>query len=219
MRCRGCSRQIATPHRVSLKAFPSNRNGGISSRQEDSQQSKMPPERSASTKGKTIAFKPPRPVTKSAHAADTEKTVSSSSKTRPSKAAPYEEPALEEDHQGQPDAAPLESSQDAAPTLPPKLLTKLLHEHFTDDRTRINKDANKVVAKYMETFIKEALARAALEREESAIGGGATDGFLEVGLPGAQSPMVRVVADNGIGRGPREFGATIAAGLLNGCES
>ncbi|KAI9721821.1 MAG: hypothetical protein M1812_002157 [Candelaria pacifica] len=140
----------------------------------------MPPERSTSTKGKTTAFKPPRPASKSAQPQDMQKTLFRSSKTRPSDPAPRAESPLEEEQPEEPDPTPLESSQDATPTLPPKLLTKLLHEHFTDDRTRISKDANKVVAKYMETFIKEALARAALEREESASGGGATDGFLEV---------------------------------------
>lgn len=44
---------------------------------------------------------------------------------------------------------------------------------------RIGKEAMAVVGKYMETFVREALARAAFEREE-VDGGGIGDGFLQV---------------------------------------
>lgn len=67
---------------------------------------------------------------------------------------------------------------DPPPSIPPKLLTKLLHHHFENDKTRIGKDASKLVGKYMETFVREALARAAYERVE-AEGEGATKDFLE----------------------------------------
>ncbi|KAI9769016.1 MAG: hypothetical protein M1835_006772 [Candelina submexicana] len=149
----------------------------------------MPIERPASTttkssKTKTSAFKPPRPFSKPpTETPNPSKKRRASSPPTPEIEAPPEEDEEHHHHQQEDrDVATIimESSQDAPPTLPPKLLTKLLHEHFTDERTRINRDANKVVAKYMETFVKEALARAALEREESARGGGATDGFLEV---------------------------------------
>lgn len=78
------------------------------------------------------------------------------------------------------DTIPPSPSQpgDTAPSIPPKLLTKLLHHHFENDQTRIGKDANKLMGKYMETFIREALARAAYERAK-ADGGGATKDFLE----------------------------------------
>ena len=68
---------------------------------------------------------------------------------------------------------------DTTTTIPSDLLTRLLHDFFEDDRTRISADANVLVAKYMETFVKEALARAALENNES---GGSRDTFLEVCL-------------------------------------
>lgn len=55
-------------------------------------------------------------------------------------------------------------------TIPPELLTRILHEFFEKDGTRITKDANNSVAKYMDIFVKEAIARAAAERE---------GGFLE----------------------------------------
>lgn len=69
------------------------------------------------------------------------------------------------------------------PTIPPKLLTRLLHHHFRSEKTKIAKDANEVVAKYVDIFVREALARAAHERAETQGGAGGlgiTDGFLEV---------------------------------------
>ncbi|KAK6084527.1 hypothetical protein SCUP234_03316 [Seiridium cupressi] len=56
-------------------------------------------------------------------------------------------------------------------TIPPDLLTRLLHEFFEKDGTRISKGANEAVAKYMDIFVREAIARAAVEKE---------GGFLEV---------------------------------------
>jgi centromere protein X len=56
-------------------------------------------------------------------------------------------------------------------TIPPELLTRLLHEFFEKDGSRISKDANEAVAKYMDIFVREAIARAAVEKE---------GGFLEV---------------------------------------
>ena len=44
---------------------------------------------------------------------------------------------------------------------------------------RIGKEANGVVGKYMETFVREAIARAAFERQEAGVEGMAGD-FLEV---------------------------------------
>ena len=70
-------------------------------------------------------------------------------------------------------------TDDAPPTIPPKLLTTLLNHHFRDEDTRIGKDANALVGRYMETFVREALARAAFERNEA----GDRD-FLEVGVEG-----------------------------------
>ncbi|KAF9885538.1 hypothetical protein FE257_012866 [Aspergillus nanangensis] len=66
------------------------------------------------------------------------------------------------------------------PTVPAKLLTKLLHHHFQNGKTKIAKDANEVVAKYVDVFVREALARAAYERSEGGGGSSVADGFLEV---------------------------------------
>ncbi|TGJ86812.1 hypothetical protein E0Z10_g1979 [Xylaria hypoxylon] len=40
-------------------------------------------------------------------------------------------------------------------TIPPELLTRILHEFFEKDGTRISKDANKAVAKYMDIFVED----------------------------------------------------------------
>ncbi|OJI97172.1 hypothetical protein ASPVEDRAFT_36569 [Aspergillus versicolor CBS 583.65] len=66
------------------------------------------------------------------------------------------------------------------PLIPPKLLTKLVHHHFRNEKTKMAKDANGVVAKYIDVFVREAVARAAFERAEGGGGGGVADGFLEV---------------------------------------
>ncbi|KAH0538439.1 hypothetical protein FGG08_004987 [Glutinoglossum americanum] len=78
---------------------------------------------------------------------------------------------------------PLDASQvDPSPTIPAKLLSRILHEHFEDERTRISKDANAAVGRYIEVFVKEALARAVEERKKdgSSGGGAMRDSFLEV---------------------------------------
>ncbi|KAK0658252.1 hypothetical protein DIS24_g4920 [Lasiodiplodia hormozganensis] len=67
------------------------------------------------------------------------------------------------------------------PPIPPKLLNRLLHEGFQDEEMRIGKEAMAVANKYVETFVREALARAMYEREEADRDeGGAGDGFLQV---------------------------------------
>jgi histone H3/H4 len=72
------------------------------------------------------------------------------------------------------------------PTIPAKLLTRLLHQHFQNEKTKVAKDANGVVAKYVDVFVREAIARAAYERAETDGNSGGRrvgDGFLEVCLP------------------------------------
>ncbi|KAI0556261.1 CENP-S associating centromere protein X-domain-containing protein [Xylaria curta] len=64
-----------------------------------------------------------------------------------------------------------DEDEDAKKTIPPELLTRILHEFFEKDGTRISKDANKAVAKYMDIFVREAIARTAVEKGS---------GFLEV---------------------------------------
>ncbi|KAI1781189.1 hypothetical protein F4818DRAFT_398240 [Hypoxylon cercidicola] len=56
-------------------------------------------------------------------------------------------------------------------TIPPELLTHVLHQFFEKDGTKVSKDANAAVAKYMDIFVREAIARTVVEKEK---------GFLEV---------------------------------------
>lgn len=56
-------------------------------------------------------------------------------------------------------------------TIPRELLTRVLHEFFAKDATRISRDANAAVGKYVDVFVREAIARAAVEKK---------GGFLEV---------------------------------------
>lgn len=56
-------------------------------------------------------------------------------------------------------------------TIPPELLTHVLHQFFEKDGTRVSKDANAAIAKYMDIFVREAIARTVVEKEK---------GFLEV---------------------------------------
>ena len=66
-------------------------------------------------------------------------------------------------------------------SIPSELLSRLLKHHFTDEETGIGKDAKAVVSKYLETFVREALARATFERSEAEGNGGRGGDFLEVG--------------------------------------
>ncbi|WQF82031.1 Putative centromere protein X [Colletotrichum destructivum] len=56
-------------------------------------------------------------------------------------------------------------------TIPPELLTRLLHLFFEKDDTRLSKDANAAAGRYMDIFVREAIARCVHERP---------GGFLEV---------------------------------------
>jgi hypothetical protein len=58
-----------------------------------------------------------------------------------------------------------DDEEDRQKTIPPELLTRLLHEFFTKEGTRITRDANAVVAKYMDVFVREAIARSAAEKD------------------------------------------------------
>ncbi len=71
-----------------------------------------------------------------------------------------------------------EDEDEQQKTIPPGLLTRLLHEFFTKEGTRVTKDANAAVARYMDVFVREAIARSVAERE----GGG----FLEVCVEGTE---------------------------------
>jgi hypothetical protein len=92
-----------------------------------------------------------------------------------SDAQPYADP-IEIDSDSQ-----AEQEDERREAIPPELLMRLLHENFKEKGTRLSKDASNAVGRYMETFVREALARAAFARveiEEREAGAGG--GFLEV---------------------------------------
>ncbi|SLM38633.1 Centromere protein X [Lasallia pustulata] len=147
----------------------------------------MPPKPTIPKKRAPPAFKAPGPASKSKPSASMSAPVRR--KSAPARPDPSFSSSSSDNDRDIPDASdPVASAsqlavstQDPPPTIPPKLLTKLLHHHFSGPDTRIEKDANRVVEKYMETFVREALARAAFERAEASGEGGARGGdFLEV---------------------------------------
>lgn len=64
--------------------------------------------------------------------------------------------------------------------VPENLLARLLYHGFEDKDTVIQKGALELTAKYMDTFVREAIARAADERKDARKGGGHMDGYLQV---------------------------------------
>lgn len=141
----------------------------------------MPPKQSttAAPRGRPAGSKN-RPSTSSrAGAADKPSAASARTKAKgkqPAEASESPEPRRhDEDEDGSMEADGDEGDEDddeePDKTIPPDLLTRILHEFFEKDGTRITKDANNAMAKYMDVFVKEAIARAAAERN---------GGFLEV---------------------------------------
>ncbi|KAK0613339.1 CENP-S associating centromere protein X-domain-containing protein [Immersiella caudata] len=49
--------------------------------------------------------------------------------------------------------------------IPPELITRILHDFFTKEGTRITRDANEAVGRYVDVFVREAIARAAAEKQ------------------------------------------------------
>ncbi|KAF2119931.1 CENP-S associating centromere protein X-domain-containing protein [Lophiotrema nucula] len=64
--------------------------------------------------------------------------------------------------------------------IPPKLLARLLYEGFEDGNMQIQKGALDLTGKYIEIFVKEAIARARFERRDARKGSTIADGFLQV---------------------------------------
>jgi len=73
----------------------------------------------------------------------------------------------------------LDTNEEPQPVMPEPLLARLLYEGFEDKSMKVGKEAMKVVGKYVETFVREAVARAQLERSDEA-GDGLGEGFLQV---------------------------------------
>ncbi|KAK1723212.1 hypothetical protein CaCOL14_001113 [Colletotrichum acutatum] len=87
--------------------------------------------------------------------------------------APASRGRREEADDAEEEAEEEEEAENEGPdnTIPPELLTRLLHEFFEKDDTRLSKDANLAAGKYMDIFVREAIARCVHERP---------GGFLEV---------------------------------------
>ena len=65
-----------------------------------------------------------------------------------------------------PNLPPPPSQLDAPPVMPQPLLVRLLHEHFVDKNTKIDKQAIQVLQKYFEVFVRETIARAQSKKKE-----------------------------------------------------
>lgn len=81
-----------------------------------------------------------------------------------------------------------EVADEQGPMIPSALIHTLLNYHFSDkDKTRISQEAKTVIAKYVDIFVREAIARSAFERQEKSaengtkdLNGRGDDGWLEV---------------------------------------
>lgn len=156
----------------------------------------MPSERAnIPAKRKAPAFKPPRPATKPKTAVKAIPRRKSAPTRAPASLSSSDDEGMEEVSQNpEPEATTAPTNiHDPPPTIPPQLLTKLLHHHFFDEKTRIGKDANAVVGKYMETFVREALARAAFERSEAERTRGRGGDFLEASDLVLRKPCSRML--------------------------
>lgn len=106
---------------------------------------------------------PPKPASSKSTAgrgrASVGKTNSSGRTSRRAEAADDRlDNAEEDDEEG-------DGAEEQQKTIPAELMTRLLHEFFEKDGTRITRDANAAVAKYMDIFVREAIARSAAERD------------------------------------------------------
>jgi hypothetical protein len=95
---------------------------------------------------------------------------------------------MEVDEEGEDDG---DEEEEERQKIPPELLTRILHGFFEQEGSRVTRDANSAVARYVDVFVREAIARAAVERE---------GGFLEVSvlfLPAADFREPWLTLDDG----------------------
>ena len=137
----------------------------------------MPPAAKA-TKRKAPAFKPPRPA-----AASSSRRPSAPSRPSDLAAPSSDDGTLPRASTSRVSAAAeLEPDEPPPATVPPELLTRLVHHHLRDGGVTIDTRARALAAKYVETFVREALARARYEKDHAADGGARV--FLEVRVDG-----------------------------------
>lgn len=70
-----------------------------------------------------------------------------------------------------PPPSPPMPSQTDGPGVPQPLLIRLMHEHFADKSTKIDKHAIQVLQKYFGVYVREAIARTARRRSEEVAAG------------------------------------------------
>ncbi|KAL8816425.1 MAG: hypothetical protein Q9223_004565 [Gallowayella weberi] len=149
----------------------------------------MPASSKAPTKRDRLAFKPPRATT-----SKSSKSKATPAATLPSSSDPEDDEIASIAADGSTGSeveisssshiidAP-SNTQDPSPMLPPKLITRILYHNLEKEGgegTKIGKEANTLVGKYLDTFVREAIARAAFERGQADEAAGSGDGFLEV---------------------------------------
>jgi centromere protein X len=132
----------------------------------------MPPQKAAggaSNRGRPKGSKAAAPVVIEAETDDP--FASSDDESAPTNQARNGREKDADDMEDLPQARVEEEEETPEKTIPKELLTRLLHEFFTKDSTRISRDANATVGKYFDVFVREAIARTAVEKQ---------GGFLEV---------------------------------------
>jgi hypothetical protein len=167
------------------------------------------PKTAIPAKRKGPAFKPPRPVNAPTQSAKSttaaSKRASGGVTKKPAASRPaFEAPTLisssENEGEGEDEDVfsdididideevqeVIEREKQPAPQLPEEdiiprnLLQRLLHEGFDDKDMGIQRGAMELTAKYMNTFVREAIARAQFERGDMAKTGDIMDGYLQV---------------------------------------
>ncbi len=111
----------------------------------------------------------------------------STAESEPQSASPSPSPHSEPDYILA-EVTRAEGAEDEEPVIPLALVHTLLNHHFSDkDKTRIAQDAKGVIGKYIDTFVREAIARSAFEKQEKGVeqaaegsNGRGDDGWLEV---------------------------------------
>jgi centromere protein X len=71
------------------------------------------------------------------------------------------------------------AAEQQSPLIPALLLTRICQENFHHPDTKLGKEARMLLGKYMDTFVREALARAKHEMDQKK-GAARTRDFLEV---------------------------------------
>jgi hypothetical protein len=166
----------------------------------------MPPKAAGTTATarKGSQFKPPRPVKAPAQASASAATRAPASKSKAPAARSGFQSAnatiISSDDEQDDDVADdsddmMDVDVDEAPArakptpaksmaatqpIPAPLLARLLLENFEDPNTQIQKGAMNLTSRYMDIFVREALARAKHERARAAKNHGISDGFLQV---------------------------------------